>query len=179
MANSLKALLPAVGRILDETPDSLYASQRAFVRGGLLESVSGRGPGSGTPASPEAMAHFLIGICCHASRAEFARLAKGIARARSADGLCLFTGAKTFADALAAVLADEALTRRVLNVDIATTYGYAIIRYDGAKVQEGPEAFSKNPPKSTVFGGAPRREGLQFSALVPGEIILKLAGVLQ
>src|SRR5690348_7567654 len=101
MANSLKAALPALGRILSETPDALYGWQRALVREGLLDSVPGRGPGSGTPATPKALAQFLVGICCQATRSENAPLARNVAKAA---GKCPLTGAETYLDALTAIL---------------------------------------------------------------------------
>ena len=176
MANSLKASLPALGRILGETPDALYGWQRAMVREGLLESTPGRGPGSGVAASPDAMAQFLIGICCQATRSENVPLARALANARSVDGQCPLTGAKRFKDALACVLADEALAGRVREVMIGVTLGQAYIRYDGAHPSRGPEQFAADPPKSSVFvGTSPKRSPLGFTASIPSETLVSLA----
>jgi len=167
MIGSLNAMFPALGRILDETPDALRTRQRALVAAGLLDSLPGKGPGSGVAATPRALAQFLIGACTDTGNG-------ALLKARPSEGRCPFTGTKTFVDALAAILADEALARRVQEVHIAISYGYATIRYDGAPWQDGPEALAKRPPKSVVFGGAPRRSGLQFSASIPAEILLAI-----
>jgi hypothetical protein len=129
MANSLKAMLPALGRILGETPDALYGWQRAMVREGLLESTPGRGPGSGTPATAQAVAQFLIGVCCQATRLENVPRAKSIAKAKAA-GKCSLTGAKTFVDALAAILADRTIADRVRDIRIAINCGLVDINFD-------------------------------------------------
>lgn len=166
MAKSLNSVLPALATVLDEPPDTLRTRQRALVAAGLLDSKPGKGPGSGVPATPKALAQFLIGTCTGAESA------RDLMRARSADGNCPLTGAKTFLDALAAILANPVLVARVRSIEVATSWGYASIRYDGAPWQDGPDALAKNPSKSSVFGGAPRRSGLQFSASIPGEILL-------
>jgi hypothetical protein len=180
MINSLNAAFPVLGRILDETPDALRANQRAFVRAGVLEATPGRGPGSGTPASPDALAQFLIGMLTGASRAENVRLAKAIAKARPAqqDGKCPLTGTRTFKDALAKILSEEALAERVRNLGLLTASGNAFITYDGAPWQQGPDAHRDNPRKSSHFVGTVSKRGLRFEASISGDDLLSLAEIL-
>jgi hypothetical protein len=176
MANSLKSMFPALGRILNVSPDALYAYQRAFVAAGILDSTPGRGPGSGVRASPETVAQFLIGLLTNASAEENAGLARSLGNARSAHGECPLTGAKRFRDALARVLASKALAGRVREVVLGVTQGQAFIRYDGTPASEGPERWAADRPKSSLFvGTSPKRTPLQFTALIPSDTLLSLA----
>jgi hypothetical protein len=182
MTKSLKSMFPALGRILDMTPDQLYAYQRAFVAAGILDSTPGRGPGSGVRAGPNTVAQFLIGLITHASTAENVPLARSLGNAR---GECLLTGATRFKDALAGILASEALAGRVNVVPIGVTLGQAFIRYDGAKFTQipTPEEYAAQtaakPFKSSVFVGTRKtRSALHFDATIPSETLVSLARVL-
>jgi hypothetical protein len=182
MANSLKSLFPAMGRILDLTPDALYAYQRAFVAAGILDATPGRGPGSGVRADPDAVAQFLIGLLTRASMEENISLARSLGNAKSVDGQCPLTGAKRFKDALACVLANEALASRVNEVLIGVTLCQALILYDGAKSTPPPysEEFSAQraayPVKSSIFVGTSKnRNPLRFQASIPSDTLLSLA----
>jgi hypothetical protein len=62
MINSLKASIPFLANILRLNPHAIYERQRALVGKGLLESVPGRGPGSGTFFTPENVAVLLISM---------------------------------------------------------------------------------------------------------------------
>jgi hypothetical protein len=182
MTKSLKSMFPALGRILDMTPDQLYAYQRAFVAAGILDSTPGRGPGSGVRAGPDTVAQFLIGLITNASAVENVPLARSLGNAR---GECLLTGATRFKDALARLMADEALAGRVNDVPIGVTLGTASIRYDGAKFTQipTPEEYAAQtaakPFKSSVFVGTRKtRSALHFEASIPSETLLSVARVL-
>jgi hypothetical protein len=182
MANSLKSLFPAMALILDVSPDALYAYQRAFVAAGILDSTPGRGPGSGVRAGPDAVAQFLIGLITNASTEENVPLARSLGNAKSADGQCPLTGVKRFKDALACVLADEALASRVNEVLIGVTLCQAFIRYDGAKFTgiPSPEEFfaqrDAHPYKSSVFVGTSKKQSpLVFVTSIPAGTLLSLA----
>jgi hypothetical protein len=164
MANSLKAMLPALGQILGETPDTLYGWQRALVREGLLESIPGRGPGSGTPATPRATAQFLIGVCCQATRVENVPLVAGVSDAPAAGNSCALTSKKKFSGALEAILADEVLASRVYQIVISQNAGGATITYDDKE--------------QTIFWRPQRGKpvaGIQFSALIWGPTLVDIA----
>ena len=181
MANSLKATFPALGRILGRTPDQLYGYQRAFVGAGLLDSIPGRGPGSGVSATPKSVAQFLICLLTQASIAENVRAAKAFARAREHSGkTCLLTEAKTFVDALERLLADESLAKRVNNIDLGMSEGYGTIRYDGGDWTKPPLAGEKRDYKFSIFRAyQPKFDALRFSALISGDVFLALAKVLK
>src|SRR6266481_520475 len=106
MATSLKSFLPVLSRILGETPEAIYERQRALVRGGLLESVPGHGPGSGVRATPESVAMLLIGVLGSPSLSQAGPAARWIANARPGypKHKCPLTGATTFGGVLAKVL---------------------------------------------------------------------------
>jgi hypothetical protein len=179
MPNSLKSCLPVLGRILNETPDALYARQRAFVRTGLLKSVPGRGPGSGVHASAETFALFLIGMLTNASVAENGPIAKSIANAASPNA-CPLTGAKTFRGALAAVRSDEQLSKRVNEVDVQVGAGLAIIRFDGSSSDvplpglAKPMRVTRNSADSTFMGKRTYEGRLQIGVSIAAETIHEL-----
>ena len=61
----LKTYLSTLSPLLGQSEEILYERQRALVREGLLESVSGRGPGSGVRADEKALAVFLVSLLAH------------------------------------------------------------------------------------------------------------------
>jgi hypothetical protein len=164
MANSLKSKFPALAVILGETPDTLYGWQRALVREGLLDAAPGRGPGSGVVATPKTMAQFLIGVCCQATRVENAPLVPGVALATALGKDCTLTGKKKFADALTAILADEALASRVVQVTMAANAGGASITHDGNQTVSFWEGRRRKAPA-----------GIQFSAMLWGTTLVDIA----
>ncbi len=182
MAGSLMALFPQIGHILGKTPDALYAYQRAFVRAGILESKSGRGPGSGVRASPKTISQLLIGLITHASILENIRVAHSIAKAvpASTTRKCPLTGATNFEDALSQMLSDEKSAARVNEIRVGVTLAQAFIRYDGSPpspdVLPGSSAFRK--AESSVFvGKAAKTAALYFESRIPTDTLCKLAKV--
>lgn len=165
MTRSLNSVLPVLARILDEPADTLRTRQRALVAADALDSTPGRGPGSGVAATGKTLAQFLIGSCVGVDAAGT------FARTRPARGKCALTGAKTFLDAVATVLSDENLCLRIQEIMVGTSYGHAIVRYDGASWKSGPEAYAVNPSGSTVFGGAAPRTGIRFHAIISGDLL--------
>lgn len=169
MTKSLNSALPVLARILDEPADTLRTRQRALVAAGALDSTPGRGPGSGVAANGKTLAQFLIGTCVGVEAA------RAFARTRPAREKCPLTEAKTFVDAVATVLSDESLSSRVQEIMVGTSYGHAIMRYDGASWKSGPEAYAANPSGSTVFGGAAPRTGIRFHAIISGDLLRSIA----
>lgn len=168
MALSLNALFPSLEHILGETPGTLRAFQRSLVREGLLESVPGKGPGSGVPGSAEAMAQFLIGICCQATRLENVPYAQAASKAAALGG-CTLTSKKTFGEAFAAILGDRRLASRVQQLTISTNAGAARISYD----HDQETGFWKPPRTARQSGG-----GIQYSALIWGPTLVAIANEL-
>ncbi len=185
MANSLKAKFPELGRIFGETPDTLYARQRAFVAAGILESTPGRGPGSGVRATPETLADFLIGMLSHASLADNVAFAKAIARAIPGSDKCQLTGMTTFKKALAAIISDKSLADRVNEIRITINGGFAVILYDGSSSEATLKGLAKpakltRQPESSVFTGKiAKGPGLRFDAAILPETLRKLADVIR
>jgi len=59
---SLQASIVPLSKILRLNPHALYERQLALMRVGLLKRKPGRGPGSGTPLSPETVSVLLISM---------------------------------------------------------------------------------------------------------------------
>ena len=78
-----------------------------------FESSGGRGPGSGVRFSPHALAMLLISLLATDSLSEVEDQTKLFADLKSVGGKCPLTGKKTFATAMAAILANDELMRRV------------------------------------------------------------------
>lgn len=94
---------------LDMTPAALYERQRALVRAGLITGKEGRGPGSGVRATPHSVAMLLIAVLSADSLSEIEESTKRFAFLRAEKGTCPITGKKTFASAIAAILASPKL----------------------------------------------------------------------
>jgi DNA-binding IscR family transcriptional regulator len=115
---SLKGLISELAQGVDTTPAALYERQRALVRAGLLQTKPGRGPGSGVRATPESVAMLLISIMATGNLSETEERSKAISNLKSQNKSCPLTGKKTFASALAAVLASEELSKRLSWIDV-------------------------------------------------------------
>ncbi len=111
----LKTYLSMLSPLLGQSEEMLYERQRALVREGLLDSVGGRGPGSGVRADESALSPFLISLLAHDILAQ-SFLAELFCDMKSDAGKCPVTGAKTFREGLEAVLGHEALAEKTANV---------------------------------------------------------------
>ena len=96
------------------SPAALYERQRALVRAGLLEMKPGHGPGSGVLATPHSIAMLLIALLATGSLSETESHAKILATLKSNTKRCPLTGEKTFARALAAILASQDIAKQVV-----------------------------------------------------------------
>lgn len=67
---SLKAFSATLAEILLVAPAALYERQRILVRDGVLESVAGRGPGSGVRLTADAVATVVISLMASETVAE-------------------------------------------------------------------------------------------------------------
>jgi hypothetical protein len=113
-APSLKSLLPKLARMVGKTPAALYERQRVLVEAGLLQTVAGRGPGSGVRATPQAMATLLIALLASESVTEIGERTAAVMKLKIASGKrCTITGKKTFAEALTAILSSEELAKQI------------------------------------------------------------------
>jgi DNA-binding IscR family transcriptional regulator len=128
---SLKGLIPVVAKAVDMTAAALYERQRALVRAGLLQSEAGRGPGSGVRATPDSVALLLIALLATGSLSETEAQTKLMAKLKSETKYCPVTGKKTFATALAAILASEKMAKQVgwIEVERGGAKAHAIIGF--------------------------------------------------
>jgi hypothetical protein len=111
----LKTYLSTLSPLLGQTEEMLYERQRALVREDLLESVGGRGPGSGVRADERALSPFLISLLSHDILA-LSFVAELFCDMKSDAGKCPFTGAKTFREGLEAVLGHEPFAEKIAGV---------------------------------------------------------------
>lgn len=160
MPTSLFSVLPALARILNEPFDTLRTRQRALVAADALDSIPGRGPGSGVVVSGKTLAQFLIGSCVNID------VADTFTRMRSASGICPLTGAKTFVDAIAVVLANRELANRVKNIEIRETAGQGLLHYDDQEVS----TFARS--------SANCKRGILWSTWVSGDMFRAIAAIL-
>jgi len=163
MPSSLKACFPDLGRIINETPDALYARQRALVAQGLLKSTPGRGPGSGVHASPETIAMLLIGLF---TSIRAGRSTRSIANAASLKA-CPLTGEKTFRHALARILSDEHMSERVHEIRIQMDEGIARILFDASPAKYG--SLPGSPQIKTTLTQAPKESAFKGKAAAKGD----------
>jgi hypothetical protein len=156
-----------------------------MVRDGLLKSVPGRGPGSGVPASAENIAMLLVGLIASANSSESASTALSFAKAvpGGAGSKCRLTGATTFQGALAQILTDEALSKRVNEIRVTMNGGYATIFYDGGSWDlpvEGvkkPAKVTRESEMSVFMGKKAKGPGIRFDIALNAETIRELTKV--
>jgi hypothetical protein len=134
--------------LLRETPTILRERQRALVRAGMLAAQPGRGRGSGVIAAPTTVATLLISMMGGSALADAPEATKNFASAVSL-GECALTEKKTFGDALASLLADPALAKRVNDVEVQVGAGVALIRFDGTEGEIALPGAKKNKAKVT------------------------------
>jgi hypothetical protein len=115
---SLKSVVLWFAEQLGLPPAAFYERQRVLVRAGLLESRSGRGPGSGVRATPESVARMLIAILSGGPLSDTPTNTRKIANLKSTEERCPFTGKRTFESALAATLESEELASKVAFIDV-------------------------------------------------------------
>jgi hypothetical protein len=189
MTKSLKSYLPVLANALNEKEDTLYERQRALVRVGLLESLQGRGRGSGVRASPESVAMLMIGLLSTVSLSETGPLSRSLATA-AAGGKCPLTGAKTFQAALTRILSDEALAKRVNDISVRVNAGLAIVAFDGGTSEldrklitdlAGSGAtkvkIARTPRNSIFLSKKAKDAGLRVSLSIGGETVQTLANI--
>lgn len=167
MQSSLKGYTPALARLLGTTPAALYERQRALVRAGLLDVGDGRGPGSGVRSTPASVAMLLISVLASDGLTASEDRARAIAHARSAGAeLCPCTHRRTFAEALAYLLAATGTAAAVTEIIVSRTADHALIRFYG---RDGQSKISK-------FAGANRQEpGISVAATLSGNLLESIA----
>jgi hypothetical protein len=116
----LKTYLSTLSPLLGQSEEMLYERQRALVREGLLESVGGRGPGSGVRADEKALAVFLVSLLAHDVLAH-AETVWAFCGMRIPGGKCPVTGQRTFMEALGAVLGNEPLAEKITGIMLDRT----------------------------------------------------------
>jgi hypothetical protein len=144
---SLKSALPDLAGPLDMTTAALYERQRALVRAGLLRARPGRGPGSGVPTDAKSVAMLLISLLATSSLSEVEEWTRIIARMKPEDGVCRFTGKKSFADALAAALTSKNLHRIEVERSASKSWAMGTLKFIGnSDLEDSCFKFRNIPP---------------------------------
>jgi hypothetical protein len=159
----LKSFLYGVAALLGTTGAALYERQRALVALGGLQATVGRGPGSGVPLTPEAVAAILISVLAAESLTEVDERVVRLINAPPQDvALNVRTtrewtkaGKPVFGTAVAAALAGRRVPyggrNRVLGIRVTRWYsGQLIESQSGFK---GPEFYvydAKNLPPTPI-----------------------------
>jgi hypothetical protein len=136
-----------------------------------LDSVPGRGPGSGVSGTPDSLAAFLICVMANANLVENVSFARAVMKGRPAGKMCPLTGATTFGDALTRIFADKALAERVRDVQFDNLSAHILFHFDPL-----PVVFDDGqPPGSSSFLGTVRKKGLRRHTSITGDEIRALA----
>jgi hypothetical protein len=102
---SIKMYLPALSKILEMSPATIYERHRALVRLGALEPLPGRGRGSGVELNSRNLATLLIGCAAFLSLSDLDERVYQYIRAASTDEkACRITGCKTLREAIQSIL---------------------------------------------------------------------------
>jgi hypothetical protein len=149
----LKTYLSTLSPLLGQSEEMLYERQRALVRQGLLESIGGRGPGSGVRADEKSLSIFLISLLTH-DLLVLAYVTEIFCGMKHEEGKCPVTGARTFQQAMQRVLGDQKLAESVIA---------PAVRVDRSNHGSGYLFFKVKTGSSTVVppstSSAPRTTG--------------------
>lgn len=146
---SQRHFLPRLAEILETTPAALFERQRQLVRAGLLAKHGTSGPGAGVQFSGESLAVLLIGVLATDNLADI-----GVKCAEMADAKiygtqrCQLTNKVKFKDALATVISDQEVYKRVQSVGVIR-----LIHGEITFASPGTKTFSTDTPvmKSVFF----------------------------
>lgn len=129
--SSLKGFIPRLAELLSTTPLALYGRQRALVKAGLLVAPEERrrGLGGGIQATHTSVSLLLIALLATDSVTETEERASAVANGELQGNHPPFSHRPNFKQALAAVVTQEGLCRRVEEVRVMRTAGRAIIRF--------------------------------------------------
>jgi hypothetical protein len=111
---SLNTILPELSAALGLTQAQIYERQRLLVKGGLLVSKKGMGPGTGVQATPHNVAVVLTTLLA-VQRGDVVKRTKLLATAKPELCPCPHTGKTSFVGVLSEILAGPTafpLTRR-------------------------------------------------------------------
>jgi hypothetical protein len=122
MTTSLNSLIPFLSEALRLNPSALYERLRALVRLELLESVPGRGPGTGVRFGPEALATLLISHMATDNIGDAAQtttaLSEALLRFPTRAKTKALGGAATFKSALVNILTDVPVGNEVSSLRV-------------------------------------------------------------
>ena len=147
----LKTYLPPLSVLLDTSPTALYERQRVLTR--LMESVDvveGRGPGSGVRATNRTVTLLLIAVLSTESLVETYERTIVIGAAKAVNATCPLTGKAFFSHALAAILAEQMLSDKVVEVTVRRSLGLASIKYKTGRKFQVSE-FRSSAARETAF----------------------------
>jgi hypothetical protein len=173
---SLKSLFDEIGPVLGMTPMTLHMRQLAYMRWGLLPAKAGRGPGSGVPGTPDALAEFLIALVTDATVAENVPAAYALAGANPPDISGVRKTSPTFKDELTRILSDVSLAAQVEGIHFLAS-GHAVISAKlGIKV--GGVGIKTGGVGNAFVGGPAQTGGFQVERKITGDAVHAMAQVL-
>lgn len=160
-----------MAKVVGTTADALYSRQRALVELGVLETVKGRGPGSGTPLNANSLAAMIIALMAADSLQDTDKRVTALCNAVPERGkLCPFTKKETLHSALAALLDSNQL--------IGSFSYFSMSRPSMAQIGYG----RPNKSLSSIFHAMPMQRGevsaIQIIARIDTPIIRALSAML-
>jgi DNA-binding IscR family transcriptional regulator len=169
---SLKRLITHVSALTGMSEAAVYERQRALVRAGLLETERGRGPGSGVRGTPKSVALLLISLLATGNLSEAGGCTRTFANLETKEGFCPLTGARTFAEAVTAILASKELAQSIIAINVSREIKEAQITY--RDISKGGLI-----PSSSKFGGAeqPEEPGMSLNASLSGYVLDRMADI--
>jgi hypothetical protein len=174
MSMPLRSYGPTLSRTLGMPVASIRERQNVLTKIDLLKPVGPAGPGSGVRVTSSALEVALLLISCIGSYTirEAGIQTRAIAEAKPVDEeRCPFTRMSNFADALAAILTSQALSQRVIEVNLSRTSARASIRYRDAGMM----------PQTSEFVGIQMDDEppIAVTATVRAEVLRSVAGDVQ
>lgn len=134
--SGLKSYIPELAHLLNRTPAALYERQRVLVK--LLEAVDvvpGRGPGSGVRINSRTVTLLVIAVLATDALGETYDQTITVGAAKSTAGKCPLTNMVAFSHALAAILSQDSIAVKVVDLKVSRTIGVITLRYrSGRKI---------------------------------------------
>jgi hypothetical protein len=167
---SLKSYAPVLARYLFTTPDALYERQRKLVRAGLLASTTGRGPGSGIRVTPPVVSMMVIAEMATGSLADIDVAVQELSSRTNDATRCPLTGASTFGEAFALIIASAGIAASVDEVTVRRSARSATIQF-AIRRRFGSSDFGRKHPNHSDAN----RCHLEIEAKLPGRVIQAIA----
>jgi hypothetical protein len=171
---SLKAFLPEIAKVVGTTADALYSRQRALSGLGVLETVEGRGPGSGVALSSEAVAALIIALMTADSLHDTDERVRRACKAEAED-----EGVKSLQLTLASFLSSADSVKKLQGLSIHREESATIMYDSRARTEFANLARTESANFRIHKGRGARSPAIRITATMAGKPIQEISKALR